>query len=51
MNNLPYLYPNQYEQCIINELKRLNDTLKEIEKKLSLKENDYLHKDNTYHMI
>ena len=54
MNNIPYMYPNNFEQCILNELKRLNETLKEIETQLrnnNSKENNYLQKDNTYHMI
>ena len=54
MNNFPYMYPNSFEECILMELRKLNDTLKEIEKKLDnhqKNETDYLHKDNSYHIL
>ena len=55
MNQFSYIYPNNFESCLLNELKKMNEILKEINKNLEEKkknpEMDYLQKDNTYHMI
>ena len=54
MNNFIYPTPN-IQQLIIDELKKMNNTLTKIEKKLSpdntKKENNYLEKDDNYYMI
>lgn len=54
MNNFIYPTPN-IQQLIIEELKKINNTLTKIEKSLSInnvkKENNYLEKDDNYYMI
>ncbi len=54
MNNFIYPPQNNYYQIIIEELRRINDTLKKIDNKLNethKKENKYLEKDDNYYMI
>ena len=54
MNNFIYPSPN-FQQLLLEELKKLNNTLLKIEKKISnnsvKKENNYLEKDDNYYMI
>ena len=54
MNNFIYPTPN-IQQLIIDELKKINNTLTKIEKKISVnnvnKENNYLENDDNYYMI
>ena len=55
MNNYIYPIPKNSQQVIIEELKKINDTLIKIEKKINKKDNtktsDYLENDNNYYMI
>ncbi len=54
MNNLPYPFPQDLNNIIIQELKNINDTLKKIEyiiSKNNKTENKYLEKDDNYYMI
>lgn len=54
MNNFIYP-PANYHQIIIEELRKINNTLTKIEKKTShdntKKEKNYLEKDDNYYMI
>ena len=55
MNNYIYPLPNNYQQIILSELKRINDTLEKIERIINKKDNkdekNYLEKDDNYYMI
>lgn len=56
MNNYPYFlgqnYNQGYNQYIIEELRKINKTLKDIECKLNnLKDNKYLEKDENFYIV
>lgn len=55
MNNYIYPIPNNYFKIIIDELKKINETLSRIENKTKeqtiKKETNYLEKDDNYYMI
>lgn len=56
MNNIPYLYqqPENNYYLLINELKKINETLKQIEEKINQKSSinkSYLEKDDNYYIV
>jgi hypothetical protein len=55
MNNYIYPIPKNFQQVVIEELKKVNETLYNIEKQIpkekKKKEKNYLEKDDNYHMI
>ena len=55
MNNYIYPIPNNYLRIIMDELKKINETLNRIEKEMNeqtiKKEKKYLEKDDNYYMI
>ena len=56
MNNFQYPFPQvNSNQIIIEELLKINETLKRIENKLNNnnnnKQNKYLEKDDNYHLV
>lgn len=52
MNNYPYFMQQDLTPIIIDELKKINETLRKIEKKLDKEKiNNYLEKDDNYYII